>query len=41
MYDILKYNMLKGTQKNFDILWGGKGAHRESDNITLHAIWTL
>ena len=26
--------------QNFDISWGGKMDHRESENSTLHAIWT-
>ena len=27
--------------QNFDILWGGKWDHNESENRTLNAIWTL
>ena len=30
--------MFKGT---FDILWVGVWDHRETENSTLHAIWTL
>ena len=27
--------------QNFDILWGGKGDHWESENRTLNENWTL
>ena len=31
----------RDSVQNFDILLGGKWDHRESENSTLHAIWTL
>ena len=32
---------LRDSVQNFEILWGGKGDHRELENRTLNGNWTL
>ena len=38
---VILYMVTRDSVQNFDILWGGKWDQRESENSTLHAIWTL